>query len=290
MQKQYEIFSSRLADINDYHSFNLSLAKVNYEKYLKEEKLIKKENNHTSDWRGTRFYSLDPYTNEKVSIGGAVISKNEDDLYGIKFIYNKQIQWLLVDAYEAFEEYLKLVYAYMGYYDNNLWSLSDYGNISLNEIKNLRLEWFKEKTNKTIKPEKIINQLKKKIPELTYSLENNKPKIDYNYRLSVVEHIRHIIVHRNGYIKNEHEFIKKILEKVGKYNNGNYSQEYGDYIKQFYCNCSKKHVNSIYLNRTYSEYKDTGLNFVNDKFSFLIENLASYAIILNKSVAKHIKT
>ena len=291
IQKQYDNFSSRLADINDYHSLNLDLVKTSYEKLEEQENILKtleNEKTNSEPWRGTRFYSLDPYTNEKISIGGAVISKGDDDLYGLKFIHNKQIQWLLVDAYEAFEEYLKSVYAYAGYLDNNLWSLADFGNISLNEIKNLDLDWFKEKTNKTSKPDKILNQLKKKIPEFSNSLENNKPNIDYNYRLSVVEHIRHIIVHRNGYIKNEDEFIKKILEKIGKYNNGKFDQELEDYIKQFYCDCTKKNENIIRLNRVY--FNDSGLTMFHDKFSFLIQNLASYAIIINKSLNNHIKT
>jgi len=293
IQKQFDLFSSRLADLNDYHSFNLDLVKTSYERLLERDKLIKSledEKDDTAYERGTRFYSLDPYTNEEVCIGGAIISKSKDDLYGLKFIHNKQIQCLLVDAYEAFGEYLKSIYAHAGHLDNNLWSLSDFGNISLNEIEGLSLNWFKEKTNKIINTDRIINQLKKKIPELAESLEKNKPNIDYNFRLSVVEHIRHIIVHRNGYIKNEDEFIRKILEKVGKYNNGNFSQEHGNYIKQFYCDCTKKHENIIYLNRVYSELEDTGLYFFHDKFSLLIQNLASYAIILNKSLNNHIKT
>ena len=293
IQKQFDIFSSRLADINDYHSFNLDLVKTSHEKFLEYEKSIKnleEEKDYTAYGRATRFYSLDPYTNEEISIGGAIISKSKDDLYGLKFIHNKQIQWLLVDAYEAFEEYLKSVYAHAGHLDNNLWSLADFGKISLNDIESLNLDWFKKETNKTTNTDRIIKQLKKKIPELTKSLEKNIPNIDYNYRLSVVQHIRHIIVHKNGYIKNEDEFIKKILEKVGKYNNGNFSQEHGNYIRQFYCDCTKKHENIIYLNSVYSELEDTGLNIFHDKFSLLIQNLASYAIILNKSLNNHIKT
>ena len=293
IQKQFDIFSSRLADINDYHAFNMDLVKISYEDLVENGEAIKKIEKGTSfidHGRGTRFFTLDPYTDEKISIGDVIISTLKDDLYSLRFIHNKQIQWLLVDAYEAFEDYLKLIYAYVGYSDNNFWSLGDYGNISLNEIKDLNLSWFEEKTNKTISPDRILKQLKNKIPELTASLESNKSKIDYNYRLSVVEHIRHIIVHRNGYIKNEKEFIKKILDRVGKYNNNRYSQEHGDYIKQFYCDCTKKHENIIYLNRVYSKHEDTGLNFFHDKFSFLIENLASYAIIINKSLNNHMKT
>lgn len=74
---------------------------------------------------------------------------------------NKQYQWLLLEAYEEFEDCLEKLYAYAGYVDHNFWPLKDFGNISLNELTHKPFEWFEQQaSNKKDAPSSIINKFR----------------------------------------------------------------------------------------------------------------------------------
>lgn len=60
----------------------------------------------------------------KIVIGGKDISFSERfDI--IRFHQNKQYQWLLVEAYEAFIDFVDSLYATLGVNDNDFWDKKD---------------------------------------------------------------------------------------------------------------------------------------------------------------------
>lgn len=50
-------------------------------------------------------------------------SSLEDEKTAVVLSKNKQYQWLLAEAYEAFEDFIEYAYAYAGYTDKNFWLL-----------------------------------------------------------------------------------------------------------------------------------------------------------------------
>lgn len=159
---------------------------------------------------------------------------------------NKQYQWLLSEAYEAYEDFIETSYAFAGYSDNNIWPLKDYGNISLTELREKPFTWYVEQSKKKRDtPNSIINIFKTNFPEIS-EIENNNA-LDINLRLAVIliEHLRHIIVHNGGVVTDKTDFIKRVLEKSGLYNNGKYDETHESFIKNLFGN--DEHENTVVL-------------------------------------------
>lgn len=159
---------------------------------------------------------------------------------------NKQYQWLLSEAYEAYEDFIKTSYAFAGYSDNNFWPLKDYGNISLNELKKKPFTWYIDQSKKKSNtPNSIINQFKRNYPGI--SEIENKNALNINLRLAVIliEHLRHIIVHNGGVVTDKTAFIKRVLEKSGLYNNGKYDKMHESFIKNLFGN--NEYENTVVL-------------------------------------------
>lgn len=59
---------------------------------------------------------------------------------------NAQFRWLLVSGFEAYERYLKVLYAVLGFCDRNLWRCADYGNrYHADTISAMSLEDFRRR-------------------------------------------------------------------------------------------------------------------------------------------------
>ncbi|MFA6465883.1 MAG: hypothetical protein WCT30_09015, partial [Desulfurivibrionaceae bacterium] len=82
-------------------------------------------------------------------------------------------------------------------------------------------------------------------PELVTVEANNKYEINLALAISLIEKLRHIIVHKGGKVDSRDSFIKSTTENCGLYNNGNISVENLEFIKQFFGN--NKYQNLITL-------------------------------------------
>lgn len=148
---------------------------------------------------------------------------------------NKQYQWLLSEAYEEFEDCLERLYAYAGYTDNNFWPLRDFGNISLNELSQKPYEWFEEQaSNKKDAPSSIINKFRNTYGGLKITEVKNAFGVNLYLAITLVEFLRHIIVHRGWVVNDKEKFKERILKKCGLFNSGNPSQDHADFIDQFF--------------------------------------------------------
>jgi hypothetical protein len=155
----------------------------------------------------------------------------EEEKLSIYMRKNKQYQWLLAEAYEIYEDFVEDIYAYIGYIDNTFWPMQDFGGISINEIKDQNFEYFRDKAKaKKDAPKSILNKLREKLPIIEELEKNNKLNINLKVLISVVEHMRHIIVHKNGWVDDKSKFIKNTLNTVGVYNSGHPKKEYVDFM------------------------------------------------------------
>lgn len=190
---------------------------------------------------------------------------------------NKQYQWILANAYEEFEDFLETIYAYMGYKSNETWLLSDFGNITFNEIKEKDFLWFLSRAkNKKNIPQSILERLRILFSELSQVEKNNAANIDLKLMLTLIESLRHIIVHKNGYVDDKTEFINNILKKSGLYNNGKYKNEHKNLILQYFG--TKDYENLIRLLEIVNRpHPNVALEFTHDVLGGLIGYLIGYS-------------
>jgi len=151
--------------------------------------------------RNFLFHS--PYTGVLESIDHKKL-KIEERIEIVELHKNKQYQWLLAEAYEAYEDYLEDLYACIGLIDHSFWLARDFGDISLSEIPQQEIAWFKAQVKqKKDKPKSILFTLRKNIPSISQVELNNKNNIHYQFATLMIENFRHIIVHNNGNFNNK---------------------------------------------------------------------------------------
>jgi hypothetical protein len=115
-----------------------------------------------------------------------------NDLYRKTYFYhNKLYQWLLAVGFEAYEEYLRKVVKIL---------ISD---------------------NAPRDAGKILAKIRNKL-SLYKTMENEESR----FLISLIEKFRHKIVHCNGAVPNQSEFLKEVLEPIGLYNSGKFDQKY----------------------------------------------------------------
>ncbi|MEM4988798.1 hypothetical protein V8G57_15500 [Collimonas sp. H4R21] len=216
---------------------------------------------------------------------GYFTSTNDDRRRQFILHKNKQYQWFLVNVFEAFEAYLKDIYAFAGYVDNNLWPLADFGNISLDELPGQKFDWFlkRSKAKKGSFPENILNQLRLKFPRIAKVESENHFGINLKLIVFFVEHLRHAIVHTDGVVQNKQNFIDSMFEKSGL----SFSDEKKNYHVKFLLNFfdTGEHENTISLIENH--LVDTGSGMHWNRLNALTDFIMAYADVIAKTLDAH---
>ncbi len=191
---------------------------------------------------------------------------------------NKQYQWLLAEAYEDFEDYLECAYAYAASKNTDYWPLSDFGSISLSELKSKHYEWFlSQAKSKKERPHSILNQFRKKHPAICDIEKTNKFQINMRLALTLIEQLRHVIVHHGGVIENKDKFRSDVLKKTGLLNNGIPHEDNTNFINSFFGTGIYETTVMLLEIRV---HKDIPLDIHVGRFDLLSECLISYADVV----------
>ena len=135
-------------------------------------------------------------------------------------LLNSQIRWLLVSAFEAYERFLKELYSVMGYCDRNLWRCSDFGNnFSLMNLSSLSMADFRSivRQSTELQPRKIRTLVAHRFGSIQRAQSKNSiafanETITYCECVSLIELIRHIIVHENSTVSSD-DFFRRLEKK-----------------------------------------------------------------------------
>lgn len=225
----YEDFQSKIADINHFQSIVRDETQKNIV-YL--DGLLNKENEDgNTDLIGRVGASnyVDLKTGGLVKYGFKK-SKTKDLLRLAWLNKNQQYRWLLVEAYEEFNLFIGNLYAYMGHMHNAYWSgekIDDFSQMSIDKF----IDYAK---NKTDTPRSILNKIRTIYPDLQLIESKNKTRHDLKFVICLIEHLRHIIVHNGGCVNNKENFLNRILEKIGRVNNGRVNQDYVGLTNTFF--------------------------------------------------------
>ena len=150
---------------------------------------------------------------------------------------NKQYHWLLAETYEVFEDYLKSLYAYLGLLDNNLWPACDFGNITFKEIAAKNFDWYLQQRAREKKdnPAGILNHFRKIFPELVEIENKNYFKINLRLSITLIEKLRHQIVHCSGTVADRTAFCQKVMKKAGLSQNGEDAKHHLGFVNSLFC-------------------------------------------------------
>lgn len=209
---------SKFADEMNIINFNTHLAnsafKKNYDNFLSHKYPIINSNIELPIM-GTNINIMNPFNNSKsVSFGGLHASGPEvgdlliDNLNGFNRLQ-------IVLAFETIARYYFGLYAAFGYLDKNLWSCEDFGEIRMKDVKNKKLDWFKNQVIKSKSGKKItIKKILKSIRNNFSEFEVHEKKGDVFLRLWIffVEIMRNAIVHNQSILPLD---IYHLLEKSG---------------------------------------------------------------------------
>lgn len=255
-----------MIDINNYQSFTKSITEklVAYRQLLKDNDLVIKCN-EMSDRDYSKSVNFLYKNYGKGHLDSLEVNEfTYSDFDRIEFeLRNRQYQLLLLNAFEDFEQYLKCA------------------ELCVNNS-------HRSKTKNSFSSTKFIMNLHVTIPVIPTVIkirnENNPnfpSEISLLLTFSLIEQLRHQITHSRGYAPNKSQFVKKCLERIGRYNNGNPESKYTDFLNSFFG--SNQYENLICL----TEIRDkTNPSSYYDRLGDLIRELASYIIFIHGHVKR----
>jgi hypothetical protein len=256
--------------------------KSELKEFERQFQLAKEESNDALDFvsiqRGIFF---DAISGKPIAYGR--INQSHEDIHKRLWLKkNKQYQWLFVEVYEEFEDFLENIYAYLGYRNIGYWPLEDFGQTTVNELKQKDFQWFRQRVEKKKNiPNSIIQQLENVLPDLKKSRQNNRKGIDLYLLLQLLQKFRHVIVHRGGIIGDRSKFISKVLNDSGLSNNGKPKPEYQELISYYFG--SKEEENLI----VFLEYQIPDHPFLHqDILGGLFQIVLSYGYLVYQETKK----
>ena len=133
---------------------------------------------------------------------------------------NSQFRWLLVSGYEAYERYLKDLYAILGFCDGNLWRCEDYGNrYHAYTIASMTLADFRRRVRESteLTPEKIRNLCGCIFPEIQSAESKNSIRfgaetMSYKDYVDFIALLRHITVHEQARVASD-DLFRRLSDK-----------------------------------------------------------------------------
>lgn len=288
----YQDFSEKIANLNDFlHTVKKNTENIALDIDKKRQRIEDvvpqtEHDKYVKDIIGKTFRShlfYNPYTEEPNSYGHSEIDvyKEMELCLSLK---NKQYQWLLTEAYELFEDYIESIYACAGLIDNDFWPASDYGSISVSEIKSKDFSWFQTTASKKKEATKaVLHKLRTEIDNFAKAEATNPLKRNYRFFITMIENLRHIIVHNGGYFNDVELFIKNTIQKSGI--NGKKAQDFEDKIKYFIGKIHEK--DAVLLLEVPSTKYPPHMNAHVSKINFLIEVLMEYSFIIMTELKNH---
>ena len=191
---------------------------------------------------------------------------------------NRQYGWLLVEAYEEFEDFLERIYAQIGKTNQNAWRLEDFGRVKLSELDDKPFEWYLDKVRSKYrsKHRDLLTRIRELYPELKSVEEKNIYNVHIRVAIELIENLRHRIVHARGSVDNLDEFVAHILKNCGLWNNGKPKPGLRQFIEgYFYHNSSGAHT--VWLGERRAAPPEVPLDVYHDVWDALIVYLIAYA-------------
>ena len=277
LQEIYNHLADKVSDITLYKA----LVKTSSEKELRKAIEQIEATKNIPGWSempasGHGMYFTSPRTGNLVPFGHRELSQKEAARLIIEK-KNKQYCWLLAEAYEAFEDFLDMAYAYLAAYKPDRWSQSHLNKTGyeLYILRQLPFNYFlKIVHGKNISPKKIVSTFRNLYPELVDIETRNQLQVNLRVAIRSIEQLRHHIVHTRGLVRDRSIFIEKVLNDCGLWNGGSYNPTFDEFfVKLFGTDNYNEYI--VLLEPEFNT--GTPITISHDKFGMLTGYLLAYA-------------
>jgi hypothetical protein len=158
---------------------------------------------------------------------------------------NKQFRWIVVEGYEAYEDFIEVCYACAQHLGENLWKKEEMRRAEREAGKSpATLEaLFKIATDgrTTGDARTKINRFRAHFSEFRAAEDQKAIGPGPHFLLPLAELLRHVIVHKAGNIASRAEFEALVLSRAGLQNNGRpdpmYVNEIAFYLSEYEGQC-----------------------------------------------------
>lgn len=189
---------------------------------------------------------------------------------------NRQYQWLLAEAHEAYEDFIEKISAIVGSKDASLWNTKQSKKIN-NASDYSDCITIIRKNSSEFSSTKLLNSLRSKFNKINYLEVNNALKCNLRFYLSLIEQLRHHIVHTKGLIIDTQDFIDKVICKSGLKKN----DELESRVK-FYLDDSEGNMFVSLSDR--STRSNSNLEQYHNVIDHLIQMFLSHALIVFEAI------
>lgn len=280
----FRTFSHRLTEIELLRRAGKDVAAREFKKYLQLAGEAERHPDQAPLYLSTHtmlFYEAQ--TGEAAVYGGRKLSA-EDRVRMVGERKNREYCWLLVEAYEEFEDYLERVYAFLGKQNPEAWPLADFGNVRLSELEAKDFAWHLEtvKRKHRQRPKEILKRLRALYPDLEVVERTNQLGVNLRVALELIESLRHKVVHARGEVADLEKFTKGVLKRCGLWNEGKPNEDHRTFVKHYFrSHADKGHIVTLLEVRALPN--EVPLEIVHDVFGGLIGYLMAYAVLIGRS-------
>lgn len=195
MRREIDKLASKLSQLNQHKS---QANKI----YASQHDIIQKFHDQLPEWALESQYGMEhpfhfrsPSSGEDLTHNAPALSL-EDRLELNVLQKLKTYQWLLVEAYEAFEDFIERAYAYCGLAGISIWSRpSEWPHEGSCDIKH----YYLLPTRKGRKPYAQLEAFRQASKHFERYESENPTGANYRVILVLIEKLRHYIVHNGGY-------------------------------------------------------------------------------------------
>ncbi|MEN4749726.1 hypothetical protein ABEH28_08130 [Pseudomonas sp. Ps21-P2] len=195
IREELDRLASKLSQLNQHKS---QANKI----YAEHHKAIQEFHDQLPEWALEFQYGMEhpfhfrcPSTGEDLTHNAPALSL-EDRLELNLLQKLKTYQWLLVEAYEAFEDFVERAYAYCGLAGIGIWKRPvDWKHEGSHDIQ----RYHQLPTRKDRKPYAQLREFRRASKHFEHFESENPTGANYRVILVLVEKLRHYIVHNGGY-------------------------------------------------------------------------------------------
>ena len=281
----FETFSDRLTKIELLRRAGENVAAREFKKYLELAQEAERHPDRELLYSSTHaMHFCDPQTGEAVLYRGWKLSAG-DRVRLVGERKNREYCWLLVEAYEEFEDYIERIYAFLGKQDPEAWPLVDFGNVRLSQLERKDFDWYLEtvKRRHRQRPKEILNRLRAVYPDLEAVERTNELGVNLRVALELIESLRHKVVHARGEVADLEEFTEGVLERCGLWNKGKPNEDHRVFVQRYF----RSRTDGGYvvtLLEVRAVPKEGPIEIAHDVFGGLIGYLMTYAVLIGRSV------
>lgn len=284
--KIWEEYAFNISDINNFKHATKNLTEIGLKHYFEQKEIANKVHTNTANAHNTSFYRLDTGV---IAFLGYQNNTYDDIIHLINRQHNNQYKWMLVEAYEYFEDLIEKYFELLAYIEHNILKDKEKA-ILLEDGDILSFEDFRTQLAKVIKqtkdlrdPEKILNRIRNHIPNIIDIETNNKIGKHVRFEITMISKFRHIIVHERGMIKDYELFKTRVFKDAGLA----LDSKDGQLLLEIF-NSYIYEDGTIAMHEHYFKRDGIPLQFTNDRLMTQIQLISAYAWHIAQQILKKI--